>query len=474
MKKKHGHLLKVILVMGLILFIGYKILLPEIKGDNIYENEKEEVKRLRNKQDLVKINKNKLLKSTMSMNKSINHLRGAKIYKQDVIDELKNTYRINWNYKLKESPWNIAANWFSSEHVFPENTPELELRKGRATEKRVVYISGFWLGGDKRQGAVLREMATRRIIAAYNGKSGSQLKMTLKLEGGQTVAFKPQWYPRDKIIDGVIYSGADRHNGEIAAFHLSRLLDIRRTFLSVGRVVDMETDIRPVADPSLLDTFFYKNTSTCFYGKCYYCKGEETGVCADGTKLEGTLILWLPLQALPLKKIRHPWARNYKSPTALAKWQTNKDYCMDTVLVQGQFKTGRLLLDVIDSSILDYLISNGDRHQLEYSTKIYDNPFMLALDHGKSFGNPYHDEKSILAPLFQCCRIRESTWLRLLMFDDGILSEVLEDVLSSDPIAPVLNKLHLNSLDRRLKNVLNTIRLCIAKFNVEKVLIKNR
>jgi len=36
----------------------------------------------------------------------------------------------------------------------------------------------------------------------------------LELEGGQQVLFKPMRYSRDFIING-IYSGADRHNGEI-------------------------------------------------------------------------------------------------------------------------------------------------------------------------------------------------------------------------------------------------------------------
>lgn len=51
-------------------------------------------------------------------------------------------------------------------------------------------------------GAILREMATRKIVAAHNGKSGTQLKMTLTLEGGQMVAFKPKWL----FIDYYIFS----------------------------------------------------------------------------------------------------------------------------------------------------------------------------------------------------------------------------------------------------------------------------
>ena len=42
-------------------------------------------------------------------------------------------------------------------------------------------------------GAILREMATRKIVKADVAKGGTQLKMLLMLEGGQQVLFKPQW-----------------------------------------------------------------------------------------------------------------------------------------------------------------------------------------------------------------------------------------------------------------------------------------
>jgi hypothetical protein len=35
--------------------------------------------------------------------------------------------------------------------------------------------------------------------------------------------------------------------------------------------------------------------------------------------------------------------------------------------------------------------------------------FPLHLDHGRGFGKPFHDELSILAPILQCCMLRQST-----------------------------------------------------------------
>jgi hypothetical protein len=42
-------------------------------------------------------------------------------------------------------------------------------------------------------GAVLNAMATWKIISADVGYKGTQLKMTVLLEGGQKAVFKPKW-----------------------------------------------------------------------------------------------------------------------------------------------------------------------------------------------------------------------------------------------------------------------------------------
>ncbi|XP_071096709.1 glycosaminoglycan xylosylkinase-like [Haliotis cracherodii] len=351
-----------------------------------------------------------------------------------VIKNQVEEFKVDWKHSLGgQSPWTIAAKWIENRHIHPEKTPEL--------------------------GAILRELATRPIIAADVGFKGTQLKLSLTLKGGQTVAFKPEWYARNDIINGTPYAGRDRHNAEIAAFHLGRLLHFRRTPLAVGRRVNLQTEIMPVATPELLATFFTKGDNNCFYGKCMFCKGPDDGVCAKGQILEGTIILWLPSE-WTLKTVRHPWSRTY-STKRIAKWETDSDYCSKVLMVKT-YSSGSLLLDLIDTAIFDYLIGNADRHHYEHFSHSKEN-MVLILDNAKSFGDPDMDERSILAPLYQCCRFRFSTWQRLLALQDGVLSGVMKEILAQDPIAPILTEEHLKAMDRRLLNILLEMEKCVAE-----------
>lgn len=129
-----------------------------------------------------------------------------------------------------QSSWEIASQWVGPREVYPEETPELA--------------------------AVLTSLSSARIERADVGYKGTQLKALLVLDGGQKVVFKPKrsglikkkilsdWfilltfvllfilflfppslrYNRDYVVEGEPYAGYDRHNAEVAAFHLDRFV----------------------------------------------------------------------------------------------------------------------------------------------------------------------------------------------------------------------------------------------------------
>ncbi|XP_041133977.1 glycosaminoglycan xylosylkinase [Polyodon spathula] len=343
-----------------------------------------------------------------------------------------------------QSPWEVAAQWVGPREVYPDETPEL--------------------------GAVLNAMATGRVERADVGYKGTQLKALLVLEGGQKVVFKPKRYSRDTVVEGEPYAGYDRHNAEVAAFHLDRILGFRRAPLVVGRFMNLRTEIKPVATDQLLSTFLMQGNNTCFYGKCYYCRESEPA-CAEGEVMEGSVTLWLP-DVWPLQKHRHPWGRTYREGK-LARWEYDESYC-DAVKKTAPYDSGPRLLDVIDTAIFDYLIGNADRHHYESFQDDGGASMLILLDNAKSFGNPTQDERSILAPVYQCCMVRVSTWNRLTLLRNGALSAAMRTAMAHDPLHPALTELHLSALDRRLESVLTTVRQCVETQGAESVLTEDR
>ncbi|KAI8518561.1 Glycosaminoglycan xylosylkinase [Branchiostoma belcheri] len=277
-------------------------------------------------------------------------------------------------------------------------------------------------------GGILRMMATAEITHADVGYKGTQLKALLVLNGHQKAVFKPK-----------------------------RLLGFRRAPLVVGRKVDLRTEIMPVGSERLMSTFLTQGNDTCFYGKCYYCKETEPA-CADGEVMEGSVTLWLPSNWSLKGRQRHPWGRTYRNDKQAS--QTVRAY-----------NSGPRLLDILDAAIFDYLIGNADRHHYETFEKDGDKGMLLLLDNAKSFGNPNHDERTILAPIYQCCKLRSTTWERMKLLTGDRLSQLLRKSLAHDPIAPVLTEAHLSAMDRRLLTAIDMVQGCIDENGRDNVLV---
>ncbi|KRG02283.1 uncharacterized protein Dmoj_GI10702, isoform C [Drosophila mojavensis] len=318
--------------------------------------------------------------------------------------------------------------------------------------------------------AVLRDMITLPIQHVVQKEGGTQLKLIIEYPNDVKALMKPMRFPRDQqtLPNHFYFTDYERHNAEIAAFHLDRVLGFRRAMPVAGRTLNITTEIYQLADENLLKTFFVSpSLNLCFHGKCsYYCDTSHA-ICGNPDMLEGSFAAFLPSFETSNRKgrklWRHPWRRSYHKRKK-AQWETDANYC---ALVRDipPYDEGRRLLDLMDMAVFDFLTGNMDRHHYE-TFKIYGNEtFPLHLDHGRGFGRPYHDELSILAPVLQCCLIRKTTLTKLLEFHNGPkpLSQILSESLSVDPISPVLWQPHLDALDRRVGVILQSIRDCIKR-----------
>ncbi|XP_017314424.1 extracellular serine/threonine protein kinase FAM20C [Ictalurus punctatus] len=318
---------------------------------------------------------------------------------------------------------------------------------------------------------LVEQLSMHRIVSAVQKTGGTQLKLVMTFSNYGEALFKPMKQERydETNVNLYYFSDFERHNAEIAAFHLDRILGFRHVPPVVGRLVDVIKEIKDITtDHKLAKTFFSSPVgNVCFYGQCsYYCSTEHA-VCGRPRALEGSVAAMLPDLALaPRRSWRNPWRRSY-SRSKLALWEKTPGYC-DAVKKTPPYDRGTRLVDLIDMTILDFLQSNMDRHHYETFEIFGNNTFLLHLDNGRAFGRHSKDEPSILTPLVQCCRIRRSTLLRLRLLSSPQyrLSDVMRASLSQDPlaaVAPLLTEPHLSALDRRLAAVLQTVQRCLLQ-----------
>ncbi|XP_063596016.1 glycosaminoglycan xylosylkinase-like [Penaeus indicus] len=350
---------------------------------------------------------------------------------------------------ITKNPWKLARKWAKPASLTPASAPGL--------------------------GDVLAALSAANITSADLSDKGSQLKIILQLEGGQTVIFKPMRYSRDKSLEDAYFT-FDRHNGEIVAFHLSRVLDMRMAPLTVGRKISLETEILPVSTQRLSDTIFrnedvenvpvisqhplphpawyVSDGDLCFFGNCVYCN-KKWPACEKDHNLEGAVIMWLPAHYISSEP-HHPWGRTYIK-NKLADWEKDEHYCQ---AVLRNFHP-RKLLDLIDAAVFDFLIQNVDRHHFAQTSGAKDSPVVL-IDNAKSVGNAFVDWMDILAPILQCCRMRRTTYEKLIFLSGGGLSQVMQELLDYDPVAPVLTPAHLRAFDRRILHILAAMNACMV------------
>lgn len=305
--------------------------------------------------------------------------------------------------------------------------------------------------------------------------SGHHLKLALKMSNFAKVMYKPMRQQRHEETpeDFFYFVDFQRHNAEIAAFHLDRILDFRRVPPVVGRLVNVTSEVLQVTQNEDLKAVFFTSpaNNTCFFAKCLYVCKTEYAACGGPDLLEGSLSAYLPgLSIAPRLSIPNPWIRSYTF-TGREEWEVNPFYC-DTVKQTYPYNTGNRLLNIIDMAIFDFLIGNMDRHHYEIFTKFGDDGLLLHLDNARGFGKASHDEMSILSPLTQCCMIKRSTLLRLQLLTrpQFRLSDVMRESLELDPLLPVLTEPHLLALDRRLQKVMRAVQRCVRRLGEHEVI----
>ncbi|XP_015500823.1 pseudokinase FAM20A, partial [Parus major] len=378
-------------------------------------------------------------------------------------------------YRRKAARWNRRHKLYREEQNLTSPAAPLPLRPEASWLQFHLGISrdGLYPRSSPAVSSLLRDMQEFPTISADYSQdekallgacdcsqivkpSGVHLKLVLRFQDFGKAMFKPMRQKREEETpeDFFYFVDFQRHNAEIAAFHLDRILDFRRVPPTVGRLINVTKEILEVTKNEVLQSVFFVSpaSNVCFFAKCPYMCKTEYAVCGNPHLLEGSLSAFLPsLNLAPRLSIPNPWIRSY-SFHGKEEWELNPLYC-NTVREIYPYSNSNRLLNIVDMAIFDFLIGNdgGEGSELCFTPR---------------FGRHSHDEISILAPLSQCCVIKRTTLLRLQLLAEPEyrLSDVMRESLLQDPLAPVLTEPHLLALDRRLQLVLAAVGTCIDTF----------
>lgn len=114
-------------------------------------------------------------------------------------------------------------------------------------------------------------------------------------------------FPREQgtLPNHFYFSDYERHTAEIAAFHLDRLLGLRRSMPVVGRTVNITSEVYKFADNAMMKTSFTSpSKNLCFFGDCsYYCDSNHP-ICGNPDMLEGSFAAFLPMYEKAKRSVR--------------------------------------------------------------------------------------------------------------------------------------------------------------------------
>ncbi|XP_031624731.1 extracellular serine/threonine protein CG31145-like [Contarinia nasturtii] len=359
------------------------------------------------------------------------------------------------------------------------NLTEATSSEDASQRKFYSEISRYRLYSNKSEAVedLLYDMKTQGISRVDETEGGTQFKLTVTFDNGVMALFKPMRVSREQeaLPNQMYFAEYERHTSEIAAYHLDKVLGFRRAMPVIGRKINLITEVLRLAKPNLQRTFAISpkpDENICFTGNCKQFCDTYHPICGNGTDLEGSFMAYFPYMTGTDRMTRsHPWAQSY-SKDAKAPWEIDPKYCQKVTELE-LFSQGRLLLELIDLSIFDFLIGNMDRHNYQRFKAFGEDTFVLRYDHGRAFGKAFHDEFKILAPMLQCCMIKSTTLETLLSIHNSSvpLSERMRKSMEEDPLSPILWEPHLEALDRRLMIILQAVRGCLSKSSQEKVII---
>lgn len=293
--------------------------------------------------------------------------------------------------------------------------------------------------GERTDEPLRQALLTGRIQKVEKGKGGRSLGFKLMLDTGEKAYFKAHQ----------TFSAANWF-GEVASYHLDRMLGLGRVPLVVSRMFAWEA-LAPAAGKDV----------------------RKAEVIVQGTQVRGALVAWVTgqLQKLPHTPGWEPWVRVEHWPTsAISPFQRpsvwTQQMAKRAVPLSKDERARRRALrpepdredrpaELSDLVVFDYLTRNQDRWGGENANVLIRGPHgpLVFLDNGASFEPGVARPGLMEARIHALQRFRRRTITAVRAFD----IERFKARLATESIQPVLTEAQLAGLVERRAHLLEWV-----------------
>ena len=234
---------------------------------------------------------------------------------------------------------------------------------------------------------LINDMKTMQIVKVEETSLGSQLKFFVTFENGARAMMKPQRFDHEHSLrdpNQFPLAEFERANAEIASFHLDKVLGFNWVPPAVGRFINITSELLPLASNQFNRTVFISPAKNiCFFGSCkVYCDLRHP-FCGKPDVIEVALKALIPLPSEAPRQIHgSPWERKVSLDIKYQPFPNERSsYCRG---VKSKLQGNRLLLDMIDIYIFDFIGDNKDRQEFETFKAFVDESFPFNFDNGRA------------------------------------------------------------------------------------------
>ncbi|KAL3847456.1 hypothetical protein ACJMK2_018362 [Sinanodonta woodiana] len=280
-----------------------------------------------------------------------------------------------------------------------------------------------------------------KIVKAdlYLHEMSSAYKWMLILEGGQQVLFKPV----------------------LTLFELGNMPYV------TGRRISWDQEITSVATEGLRKSVrIQEGGDVCITWRCY--SKRISAYCFEKGIIYGAVIYWIGIGTVTQRGNDkgifhhdfHAMGSHLENFSPILPG--NRTYC-DEFREKEPYKSDTFSFGhILDMAAIDFLLMNYDGGKFTYIANTDQTVYLNILsDYGLSFCN--REDPILLAPIYQCCNIRKSTYKNLMLYATN-LTEVFDDATKDDPLYPLLLPRDITAMHQRLNTIIAIVQICLKKY----------